>query len=355
MSETRPILIVGGGPAGLEAARGAAGLGYPTLLVEKAATLGGNPILSSYAALTPDMEDAETAMQRMIDAIKDDPLVDIRTESTVIAAAGEAPELTVTLATPGGEEKVEVGAVILCTGFQHFDPGRETQMYGYYEYDDVITLVDVERMLKAHEFVQPSTGKSPKRVCFIQCVGSRDRQIGNKWCSKVCCGIACKEAIEIRDLVPDCQVFVFYIDMRMYGFWEDQIYWKAQEEKKVQFIRGIVTEITKRGDQVVVKGEDTTMGRPVEVPMDVVILSVGMEPSEGTQEMAKLFGLPLESHGFIETVGGPLNTVETPKPGYYAAGATVGPADLEDSISSAGAAVMKAAGFLRQRAMAKSA
>ena len=355
MSETRPILVIGGGPAGLEAARGAAGLGYPTLLVEKAATLGGNPILSSYAALTPDMEDAETAMQRMIDAIKDDPLVDIRTESTVIAAEGEAPELTVTLATPGGEEKVEVGAVILCTGFQHFDPGRETQMYGYYEYDDVITLVDVERMLKAHQFVQPSTGKSPKRVCFIQCVGSRDRQIGNKWCSKVCCGIACKEAIEIRDLVPDCQVFVFYIDMRMYGFWEDQIYWKAQEEKKVQFIRGIVTEITKRGDQVVVKGEDTTMGRPVEVPMDVVILSVGMEPSAGTQEMAKLFGLPLESHGFIETVGGPLNTVETPKPGYYAAGATVGPADLEDSISSAGAAVMKAAGFLRKRAMAKSA
>ena len=78
--------------------------------------------------------------------------------------------------------------------------------------------------------MRPSTGEPPKRVCFIQCVGSRDRQIGNEWCSKVCCGVACKEAIEIRELVPDCQVFVFYIDMRMYGFWEDQIYWKAQEE-----------------------------------------------------------------------------------------------------------------------------
>ena len=89
--------------------------------------------------------------------------------------------------------------------------------------------------------------------------------------------------------------------------------------------------------------------------MDVVVLSVGMEPSEGTQEMAKLFGLPLESHGFVETIGGPLNTVETSRPGYYAAGATVGPADLEDSISSAGAAVMKAAGFLRKSAIAKSA
>jgi len=80
--------------------------------------------------------------------------------------------------------------------------------------------------------------------------------------------------------------------MRMYSFWEDEIYWQAQEKYKVNFIRGIVTEITKRGDQVVVKGEDTTMGRPVEVPMDVVILSVGMEPSEGTTKMAELFQLP---------------------------------------------------------------
>lgn len=346
-----PILVIGGGPAGLEAARGAAELGYQAIMIEKAPHLGGAPILTPYAALTPDMEDAETAMGRMVDAVEDDPLVEIRTGTTVVSAEGEAPEFSVTLKGPDGEETITVGAVIVCTGFQHFDPGRETQMYGYYEYDDVITLVDVERMLKAHKVVRPSTGEPPKRVCFIQCVGSRDRQIGNEWCSKVCCGIACKEAIEIRQLAPDCQVFVFYIDMRMYGFWEDQIYWKAQEDHHVQFIRGIVTEITKRGDTVVVKGEDTTMGRPVEVAMDMVVLSVGMEPSAGTTQMAEIFALPLESHGFLETVGGALNTVSTPKPGVYAAGASVGPADLEDSISMAGAAAMKAAGFLRRHSL----
>lgn len=344
-----PILVIGAGPAGLEAARGVADLGQATLLVEKAEVMGGNPILAHYAALTPDMEDAEVAMKRMVDAVVDHPLIDTRTSTTVAASQGEAPELTVTLEGPAGQEQVQVSSVIVCTGFQHFDPGRETQLYGYYEFDDVITLVDVERMLKAHNFVRPSTGEKPKRVCFIQCVGSRDRQIGNQWCSKVCCGIACKEAIEIRDLVPDCEVFVFYIDMRMYGFWEDQIYWKAQEEKKVSFIRGIVTEITKRGDTVVVKGEDTTMGRPVEAAMDVVILSVGMEPSEGTTAMAGIFDIPLESHGFIETVGGPLNTVATRRPGIFAAGATVGPVDLEDSISGAGAAAMKAVVFVRKQ------
>ena len=181
-------------------------------------------------------------------------------------------------------------------------------------------------------------------------VGSRDRQIGNQWCSKVCCGIASKEAIEIRKMLPECRVFVFYIDMRMYGFWEDEIYWKAQEEYKINFIRGIVTEITRRGDQVVVKGEDTTMGRPLEAPMDVVILSVGMEPSEGTTQMAKMFNLPLESHGYIKAWWCTEYSGNS-SPGIFVAGAAGGPADLEDSVSMGGAAAMKASAFLRKASL----
>ena len=343
-----PILVIGGGPAGLEAARGIADLGYNAILVDKAEFLGGTPISADYAAITPDMRNTEEAMNEMIEKVTDNPLVDIRLNTIVTASEGEAPNLNVTLKNGKGDEILHVGSIVVATGFQHFDPGKETQMYGYYEYDDVITLVDAERMLKAGDFVRPSNGEKPKQVCFIQCVGSRDRQIGNFWCSKVCCGIATKEAIEIRHLLPDCRVFVFYIDMRMYGFWEDELYWKAQEEYKVNFIRGIVTEITLRGDTVVVKGEDTTMGRPMEVLMDVVILSVGMEPSEGTKEMSKIFDIPLESHGFIETIGGALNTVETQVPGVFAAGATTGPADLEDSISTGGSAAMKACAFVRK-------
>jgi heterodisulfide reductase subunit A len=124
-------------------------------------------------------------------------------------------------------------------------------------------------MLKDGNFVRPSTGEKPDRVCFIQCVGSRDRQIGNQWCSKVCCGIACKQAIEVREFLPDARVFVSISPAHVWIL-EDEIYWKAQEEKNVNFIRGIVTEVTKRGDTLVVKGEDTTMGRPMEVAMDVI-------------------------------------------------------------------------------------
>jgi len=298
------------------------------------------------------MESAESVMGRFVTEVVNNPVVDVRTETTVVSCTGDAPDFTVGLRGPSGDEEIHVGAVILCTGFEHFDPARETQMYGYYQYEDVITLVDAERMFKSGELVRPSNGEAPKQVCFIQCVGSRDRQIGNQWCSKVCCGIACKQSIEIREMLPDCRVFVFYIDLRAYGFWEDELYWKAQEQHRVNFVRGIVTEVTKRGDTLLVKGEDTTMGRPVEVPMDMVILSVGMEPSAGTKAMAELFGLPLESHGYIHLKDVPMDRVATGRPGVYVAGAAAGPADLEDSTSSAGAAAMKAAGFLASHARA---
>ncbi|MDQ7063355.1 MAG: FAD-dependent oxidoreductase [candidate division KSB1 bacterium] len=346
------VLIVGGGPAGLEAARGVADLGYKAILVEKRNRLGGTPDEANYAALTPDFRPAEEAMREMADAVQNHPNVELHLNSTVTAASGSVGDFEVTLKNAKGVEKVKAGAVIIATGFTHFDPGRETQQYGYYEFDDVITLVDLEKMLKAHKVVRPSNGQPPKRLCFIQCVGSRDRQIGNEYCSKVCCGIASKEAIEVRQQVPDCKVFIFYIDMRMYGYWENEIYWPAQEKYKVNYIKGIATEVLKKGDQLIVRGEDATFGRPMEVPMDIVVLSVGMEPSAGTKEMAKVFGLETNKYNFIETIGGALNTVTTSKEGVFACGACTGPADLEDSISSASAAALKAVSMLRKVAQA---
>lgn len=343
------ILIIGGGPAGLEAARGIADLGYQAILIDKRDRLGGNPDEAQYAALTPDMRDSEEAIGEMTSRIDNNPGVTVHTSSTVVASEGVVGDFTVSINNAKNIEKINVGSVIICTGFQHFDPGRETQKYGYYEFEDVITLVDCEKMLKAKNFVRPSNGEVPDKVCFIQCVGSRDRHIGNEFCSKVCCGVASKEAIEIRQQVPDCKVFIFYIDMRMYGYWENEIYWPAQEKYKVSYVKGIATEILKKGDKLLVRGEDTTLRRPFEVPMDVVILSVGMEPSSGTQEMAKVFGLKQNKYNYIETIGGALDTVSTSVPGVFAAGACTGPADLEDTVSAAGLAAMKAIAVVRQK------
>lgn len=342
------ILVIGGGPTGLEAAKGIAELGYKAILVEKRKQLGGTPEAAGYAALTPDMRDAGEAMAEMVAAVENNPNVEIMLNTEITGSEGETGNFKVSAKSNGSDITIEAGSVIIATGFTHFDPGRETQKYGYYEHDDVLTLVDAEKLLKAGNFVRPSTGEPPKRVAFIQCVGSRDRQIGNEYCSKVCCGISSKQAIEVRQMVPDCKVFIFYIDMRMYGYWENEIYWPAQEKHKVNYVKGMATEIIKKGDTLVVKGEDTTMRRPMEIPMDMVILAVGMEPSAGTKAVADIFGVHKNKYNFIETIGGALNTVSTNVEGVFAAGACTGPSDLEDCVSAAGAAAMKSIAAVRK-------
>ena len=344
------VAVIGGGPGGLRAAHAIAEIGGTVVLIEQRDFLGGAPIAENYAGLTPHGEPAGPQIQQMIEAVTSHPGTDVRLGSEVTALSGDPGSFTLTVRGPAGEQPAECGAIVLATGFTHFDPGRETQLYGYYEYPDVITLPDLESMLSQHQVVRPSNGQPPERVCFIQCVGSRDRHIGNEYCSKVCCGVASKEAIEVRQLIPGSKVYIFYIDMRMYGYWENEIYWPAQEKHHVQYVKGMITEVLAKGDKLLVRGEDTTMGRPMELEMDMVVLSVGMEPSAGTKRMAKVLGVAQNKYGFIHAVGGPLDTVSTSRPGIFACGAALGPADLEDTVSSAAGAAMKAVGFLRQHA-----
>jgi heterodisulfide reductase subunit A len=344
------IAVIGGGPGGLRAAHAIAEIGGNAVLIEQRDFLGGAPIAEHYAGITPHGEPAGPQIQRMIDQVTTHPAVQVRLGTEVAAASGEPGDFTLTLRGPDAEEPVRCGAIIVATGFTHFDPGRETQMYGYYEYPDVIALQDLEAMLSEHQVLRPSTGQPPERVCFIQCVGSRDRLIGNEYCSKVCCGVASKEAIEIRQLLPGSKVYIFYIDMRMYGYWENEIYWPAQEKHHVQYVKGMITEVLAKGDKLLVRGEDTTMGRPMELEMDLVVLSVGMEPSPGTRQVAKLLGVRQNKYGFIEAAGSPLDPVSTSRDGVFACGAALGPADLEDTVSSAAGAAMKAFGFVRSRA-----
>lgn len=359
------VLVIGGGPGGLRAAQAVADVGAKAVLIEQREFLGGSPIAEKYSGLTPHGEPAEPQIRQLIGLVTAHPLTEIRLGVEVAAVSGEPGAFTVSLrpaqpagAEPGGpvvgasvlEDTVECGAIIVATGFTHFDPGRSTQMYGYYEFPDVITQPELEVMLSEHKVLRPSNGQPPERICFVQCVGSRDRQIGNEYCSKVCCGVASKEAIEIRELLPDSKVLIFYIDMRMYGYWENEIYWPAQEKHHVQYVKGLITEVLPRGDRLLVRGEDTTMGRPMEVLMDLVVLSVGMEPSAGTRQLAALLGVRQNAYGFIAAAGAPLDPVSTDREGVFACGAALGPADLEDTVSSAAGAAVKAVGYLRSRA-----
>ena len=343
------VVVLGGGPAGLHAAQGIAEIGGRVVLIEQRDFLGGNPVAENYSGLTPRGEPTQPQIRAMIDVVSTNPLVELRLGTELVALDGEPGAFTLTLQ---GGETLEGGAIIVATGFGHFDPGRSTQMYGYYEFPDVITQPELEAMLSEGAVLRPSNGQVPERVCFVQCVGSRDRQIGNEYCSKVCCGVASKEAIEIRELLPDSKVFIFYIDMRMYGYWENEIYWPAQEQHHVQYVKGLITEVLPKDGRLLVRGEDTTMGRPMEVLMDLVVLSVGMEPSPGTRNLAGLLGIKQNRYGFIEAIGAPLDPVGTDREGIFACGAALGPADLEDTVSSAAGAAMNAVAYLRSRSVA---
>ncbi|MHB1711213.1 MAG: FAD-dependent oxidoreductase [Acidimicrobiales bacterium] len=346
------VAVIGGGPAGLAAAQGIADLGTRVVVIEQRSFLGGMPIAENYASITPYFEPAETVMGRITDRLQASAGVEVWLDAEVISCVGEVGAFEMRATVSGEERSLDCGAVIVATGFRHFDPGRETQMYGYYEYPDVIALQDLEAMLKEGKVTRPSNGETPRRLCFVQCVGSRDRLIGNEYCSKVCCGVASKEAIEVRELLPDCEVFIFYIDMRMYGYWENQIYWPAQEQHHVQYVKGIISEVLLKGDKLLVRGEDTTMGRPMETLMDMVVLSVGMEPSEGTRKVAGVLGIEQNKYGFIQTAHPPLDTVSTSRPGILVCGAALGPSDLEDCASTGGSAAARAVSMLRSTSLA---
>ncbi|MCB1519996.1 MAG: FAD-dependent oxidoreductase, partial [Hyphomicrobiaceae bacterium] len=206
---TKPILIVGGGPAGLAAAHALSTVGQPSVLVEKTAILGGAPIHSGYAKLVPSGLWAKDAIGGMARRVETDTTVEKRLSTTVKAFNG-GPGAFVAELSDGA--KIEVGSAILTTGFTHFDSINKPE-WGFGQYPDVVTTTQVEQMISSGKGVRcPSDGRKPKRVAILLCVGSRDRQIGREWCSKICCTVSANMAMEIREELPDCHVYIYYMD-----------------------------------------------------------------------------------------------------------------------------------------------
>jgi heterodisulfide reductase subunit A len=336
---SKPVLIVGGGPAGLTAAHALAAIGQKSVLVEKEDRLGGAPILSGYAKLVPSGEWAKDAIGGMVERVAGNPLVEVRTGATVKAFSGEARNFTATLAD---DTLLDVGAAILCTGFTHFDPVSKPE-WGFGTFEDVVTTTQVEQMFSSGKGVRcPSDGRKPKRVAILLCVGSRDRQIGREWCSKVCCTVSCNLAMEIREELPDCHVYIYYMDIRTFGLYEDLYYWKSQEEFKVKYIKARIAEVTSDGERLIVKGEDTLVKRPITIPFDLVVHAIGMDPNVDNLLLSSIFDVELEKHGHIARASTYAAMGATSRPGVFVAGAATGPETIDDSIAQGQAAAMAA-------------
>jgi len=338
---TKPVLVLGAGPAGLAACHALTSVGRAVHLVEKADRLGGAPILSGYAKLVPTGEWARDAIGGMVDRVEADPGVTVHRSTTVKAFDGEPGGFTATLEDDTG---LDVGAAILCTGFTHFDSVNKPE-WGFGSYPDVVTTTQVEQMISGGHGVRcPSDGRRPKRVAILLCVGSRDRQIGREWCSKVCCTVSSNLAMEIRDELPDCHVYIYYMDIRTFGLYEDRYYWRSQEEYKIKYIKARIAEVTSDGAHLIVKGEDTLVKRPITIPFDLVVHAIGMDPNVDNLLIASVFGVRLESHGHVERASPYGSIAGTSRPGVLVAGAATGPETIDDSIAQGQAAAIAALG-----------
>jgi len=267
-------------------------------------------------------------------------------KKTCIEACGE--RLAIDFKQKESFEEIEVGTIILATGFKTFDPARNPH-YGYGRYPNVYTSLEMERLVNAAgptagEIVLRD-GKRPKSVGIIHCVGSRDVNT-NRWCSKVCCMYSLKLAHLIKERTG-AEVFNFYIDMRTPGKGYEEFYDRLLDEG-VHFIRGRVAEISdwavhpSEEGKLVIRAEDTLAAFVRRIPVDMVVLSVGLEPQADAQEVRRMFNISCSTEGWFLERHPKLAPVSTFTEGVYIAGACQGPKDIPESVAQAGAAAAEA-------------
>ncbi len=247
-----------------------------------------------------------------------------------------------------GEKTLDVGAVILATGFEDFDPtGIPKWGYGL---PNVITQYQLARMIDplgptGGVLARPSDAKVPKKIVMIQCVGSRDPEY-QSYCSKYCCMAAIKHASVIKQLRnPEADITVLYRDIRASGYGFEALYNDAQK-MGIRFVHGEVDNVTPMGDGLGVVYTDG-MGNPQSIDADLLVLSTGMKPSEGADELADLFNVELTDTGFYKEIDEKVANILTRSPGVFIAGTASGPKNIPDSIAQAGAATYMATGYMR--------
>ena len=250
---------------------------------------------------------------------------------------------------------LEVGAVVVATGFRTYDPVRLPE-YGAGQIPDVIDGLSFERLLSASgptegRIVRPSDGKPVKTVAFVQCAGSRDRN-HKPYCSKVCCMVTAKHALLFGQKVPGGVAWVFSIDLRHAGRDNEEFLVRTQRSG-VRFVRGKVARVSEARGELLVLAEDTLCQQIVEVPVDLVVLATAMEPSAGVGDLASRLKAPLTPDGFWSEAHVKLRPTESMTAGIFLAGTAQGPRDIPETVAQAsGAASKVAALFSRPKATA---
>ena len=326
----KSIVIIGAGVTGIEAAARLTKFGHKVYLVEKNAETGGH--VAQWDRLFPSQTEAKSVLNDLTNGLNN--RAELLTNISVQHCEKQGRQFEIILTD---NQKLLVDAILVATGFDLFSAQRKEE-YGYGIYENVITSLDLEQMFKDHA-VKSKNGNTPKRVAFVHCVGSRDEKVNNRHCSKVCCATAVKQACEIKQLYPDCQVYNLYMDLRMFDRHFEDMYHEAQSKYHVNFIRGRLSEAGENKDgQVVLKAEDTLAGKPLKITVDLLVLMAGMEASNSQKSLNAKLGLRFDTDDFLVTrnsfTQNNLSNVE----GIFLAGACTGPKTIPESLADARAA-----------------
>ncbi|MBW2603558.1 MAG: CoB--CoM heterodisulfide reductase iron-sulfur subunit A family protein [Deltaproteobacteria bacterium] len=253
------------------------------------------------------------------------------------------PEGAINLNARATEYIAEADAVILATGFKPFDP--ENKPYGYKLFKNVITNLDLERMLRQQSRVhRPSDSQVPKSIAFVQCVGSRDSSLNHLWCSKVCCGSALRMARLIKARHPETRMTIFYIDVQTFGENFQSFYEGVQRD--VRMVRAIPGEIFKaEKDNLQVNYYEARTGTPHQENFDMVVLSIGMNPSGDTKYLAELLNMELAGSGYVGVADGNGSAADN---GIFATGTVLGPMSIDETVAHGGFTAWKTLKYLER-------
>ena len=332
------VIIIGGGVAGMQCASTLASSGIRSTIIEREADLGGK--IRSWHVLFPSFTPASDVLGALRQRIA-------KAENIAIRTQCDARKITPKRVTLSTGEELECDAAVIATGFTLFD-ARLKEEYGYGIYDNVVTSADLEQMFNRGE-VSLASGDKPRRIAILHCVGSRDEKVCQRHCSKVCCVTGVKQAIELKELFPEADVFNFYMDIRMFGPGYEEMYRRAQLEHNVHFIRGRISEVSPTIDsRLQIKAEDTLTGRPLKMGIDMLVLLIGMRANDMNPSLVAESGLESQGSGFMQPKDSFLGNVESNVEGIFYAGAITAPKNVGESLNEGTAAALAAAKWINR-------
>jgi len=326
----RNALIIGGGLAGMVAALGIAAQGFEAVIVEREHELGGN---LKHIHYTLEGSDPQALLSSLVKQVEQEPRIKLYRDSEIKELSGYVGNYTAILSTAGGTEEIEHGVVILATGGVEYRPVE----YLGGQSDRVITQLDLEDRIARGD----ADARNAQSIVMIQCVGSREEE--HMYCSRICCGVAVKNAIKIKELNPETEVYILYRDIRTYGM--NELKYREARTKGVTFVRFDVDrkpEVQDENGKLSVKVFDSVMGTDILLEPDFVVLSSAIRPQPDAAQFASKLKLPLTQDGFYMEAHMKLRPLDFVNEGMYVCGMAHAPKSIAETIAQARGAVSRA-------------